>query len=107
MRYQCTICHGIYESDWTDEEALAEAKQKFGMSNPADLAVVCDDCYKGVKVAVLVLVGTLKSNDDSEVVLELADGEGAIVGELSMDRESWDETVETIVVDGVADVELD
>lgn len=42
-RYSCANCHGTFESDWSDEDALAEAKT-LGFEGPYD--TLCDDCHK-------------------------------------------------------------
>jgi len=47
--YTCAACKGEFESDWTEEEANAEALKNFGVpdaSTRSDMDVVCDDCYK-------------------------------------------------------------
>lgn len=43
--YTCTICKGVYNKGWSDEEAEKELEQKFGKRNIEDCDVVCDDCY--------------------------------------------------------------
>ena len=45
--YKCKICEGVFESDWTEEEARQEEKDTFGVNDPNGV-VVCDDCYKAV-----------------------------------------------------------
>ena len=47
--YKCEHCKGVFDSAWTEEEALAEADENFAgeddkMWDEAP-AVVCDDCY--------------------------------------------------------------
>lgn len=45
--YKCAQCAGIFESDWTDEEALAETERNFGpLETAGPLAVICNDCYQ-------------------------------------------------------------
>ena len=45
--FVCAACHGTFPKGWSDEEALAESVDVFGVALPAeDQAVVCDDCYK-------------------------------------------------------------
>lgn len=46
VTYTCARCGKSFESDWTDEEAQAEAAEKFDAEELEDAAVVCDDCYK-------------------------------------------------------------
>ncbi len=44
--YKCAKCAGIFEKEWSDEEASAEYERDFG-KNPGDTdCLVCDDCYK-------------------------------------------------------------
>lgn len=42
--FQCSVCGGIFEKGWTEEEARAEQKR----NGWEDLTVemVCNDCYK-------------------------------------------------------------
>lgn len=43
--YQCSVCEGVFDKGWTDEEAKAELDVKFQV--PVEQCdVVCDDCYK-------------------------------------------------------------
>ncbi len=47
--YECALCHGTFEKDWTDEEALAEYEATFTEEERQDVReVVCDDCYKKI-----------------------------------------------------------
>jgi DNA-directed RNA polymerase subunit RPC12/RpoP len=47
--YQCAQCGGIFEKEWTDEEARAEMKEnKFDAILEKDMCIVCDDCYKKI-----------------------------------------------------------
>lgn len=45
--YQCSVCKGIFEKGWTDEEAKSEYSENFPKSEEAgdEMDVVCDDCY--------------------------------------------------------------
>lgn len=43
LKYTCQFCNRILESDWSDDEARAEAS----IHGDVELAVVCDDCFKG------------------------------------------------------------
>jgi rubredoxin len=46
--YRCAECGGVFEAEWTDEEAKAELKENFG-DFPLELCEeVCDDCYKKI-----------------------------------------------------------
>lgn len=45
--FTCAYCHGTFNQVWSDEEAAAEARARFGMDpTTAHMAVVCDDCYE-------------------------------------------------------------
>lgn len=43
--YVCAICRVKFVSEWTDEEAKDELKEKFGETNIQECEVVCEDCY--------------------------------------------------------------
>lgn len=49
--YTCSNCHQWfeYEEGWTDDDAFAEAEAN-GFDLSDDMAVVCDDCYRGMGV---------------------------------------------------------
>jgi len=43
--FECFLCKGIFEKDWSDEEALKELKSVF--DKPVEeCELVCDDCYR-------------------------------------------------------------
>jgi len=46
--YQCEMCKGIFENDWSDEESMQECVDNFGPSLAAcgDNVIICDDCYQ-------------------------------------------------------------
>lgn len=45
--YTCERCGRTFASDWSDEEATAEARENFSEAELAfPLAVICDDCYE-------------------------------------------------------------
>jgi DNA-directed RNA polymerase subunit RPC12/RpoP len=46
VAYKCRGCGGIFEADWSDEEARAETEVVFPGLPPAERAIVCDVCYK-------------------------------------------------------------
>jgi DNA-directed RNA polymerase subunit RPC12/RpoP len=49
--YTCESCGKTFDSDWSDEDAAAEAQENFpgiDTSNPNEAAVVCDDCYQHI-----------------------------------------------------------
>ena len=40
------MCNGVFESDWSDEEAKQELKENFGDNCLKKYCnIVCDDCY--------------------------------------------------------------
>lgn len=46
--YKCDGCEGVFEAQWSEEEAIAEKEKNFG-DYPMELcAQVCDDCYKEI-----------------------------------------------------------
>ena len=49
--YQCAMCEGVFETGWTDAEAMAEATEVFPVEAEAHeaFAVVCDDCYQRIR----------------------------------------------------------
>ena len=44
--YKCAMCKGIFEKEWSDEEAEAELESTFKGTPTEDCELVCDDCYK-------------------------------------------------------------
>jgi hypothetical protein len=46
--YTCAACERTFPKVWSDDEALDEYIDKFGLPKPEDdgTAVVCDDCYR-------------------------------------------------------------
>jgi len=47
--YECKNCGKDFESDWSDEEAIKESEDLFGVKNANenhDIVIVCDDCFK-------------------------------------------------------------
>jgi hypothetical protein len=44
--FRCFICKEIFETGFTDEEALAELNANYPGMSPADCERVCHDCYK-------------------------------------------------------------
>lgn len=45
--YTCASCHGTFEAERSDEDAVREAEQLFGeRPDTHDMAVVCDDCFQ-------------------------------------------------------------
>ena len=50
--YKCYVCNGIFEKEWSDEEAIKECEDNFGKEitnvKDDDLAIICDDCYQKI-----------------------------------------------------------
>jgi len=46
--YQCYMCGGIFSTDQTEDEAMAESQQDFPLDDltKEDCALVCNPCYK-------------------------------------------------------------
>jgi hypothetical protein len=49
LEFTCAACNTTFEKAWTDEERDAEYADRFGGDpTTADVAVVCDDCYRAM-----------------------------------------------------------
>lgn len=71
MKYQCSMCKGIFESGWSDDEARAEHKEVFGEAVAALPAeVVCDDCYKKFRCWLDDLLADEREQMDTEALAE-------------------------------------
>lgn len=49
MTYTCAQCGKTFDSEWTDEEAEAEAQNLFGVENASKhpgMEIVCDGCFE-------------------------------------------------------------
>ena len=46
--YTCSICKGVFEKGWSDEEALKETEEIFGDVPIEECDIVCDDCFKEI-----------------------------------------------------------
>jgi hypothetical protein len=45
--FKCSHCGGIFEKGWSDEEALKELEDNFGVTEKnKDVDILCDDCYE-------------------------------------------------------------
>jgi hypothetical protein len=53
-KYTCAACGGTFSKGWSEEEALAESRDVFGVDPAQDptMAVVCDDCYKAMTAVI-------------------------------------------------------
>lgn len=45
--YTCAACDGTFISDWTEEDARAEAEENFG-THHQNMVEVCEDCYRNL-----------------------------------------------------------
>jgi hypothetical protein len=48
MSYTCDSCGGTFEECWSDEEAIAEFREKFPAYPLTEARRVCDDCYRKI-----------------------------------------------------------
>jgi hypothetical protein len=48
MKYTCSMCKGVCESQWTEAEAIAEKNRDFGNVPLEECDIVCDDCYQQI-----------------------------------------------------------
>jgi uncharacterized CHY-type Zn-finger protein len=48
--YECAECGGTFERVRSDEEAMAEAHQKFDPKDLEDSAIICEECYQKIAV---------------------------------------------------------
>lgn len=44
--YTCASCHGVFETEYTEEDCRNEAIENFPDWDQEDKVVICDDCYK-------------------------------------------------------------
>ena len=44
--FTCNHCGGVFESNWTEEEAKAEQHKNWGDIPDEDMVQICDDCYQ-------------------------------------------------------------
>jgi hypothetical protein len=44
--FRCGVCLRVFEFEWSDEEALAEMRERFGDVPPEEQVVLCDDCFR-------------------------------------------------------------
>ena len=43
--YKCAVCRETFKKGWSDEEALEELENNWGI-DPEECDLVCDDCHK-------------------------------------------------------------
>jgi DNA-directed RNA polymerase subunit RPC12/RpoP len=48
--YKCAMCGEEFQTDVTDEEAMAECAENFGETDINATDVVCDDCYQAITI---------------------------------------------------------
>ena len=46
--FRCTNCGGVYEKDWSDEEAKKEYDDLYPTIPFSEAVIVCDECYKKI-----------------------------------------------------------
>jgi hypothetical protein len=44
--FRCSLCRGVFEKGWTDEEADAEFATQLPGIPVEETKLVCDDCYE-------------------------------------------------------------
>jgi hypothetical protein len=49
--YTCEMCKGTFEKEWSDKEALEEAKRLFPGMDHTDMVLLCDDCFQKIQAA--------------------------------------------------------
>lgn len=47
--FTCAMCNQTFEKGWTEEEALAEAKEYWGDTTGISMTQVCDDCWEKIR----------------------------------------------------------
>ena len=47
--YVCAMCGGMFQKGVPDSEAMAEANGYWPELKQEDAAIICDDCYQGIK----------------------------------------------------------
>ena len=47
-QYRCSMCGGVFDKGWSDDEAKKELDATFPGIKVEDCDVVCDDCYKKI-----------------------------------------------------------
>lgn len=51
VSYTCDQCGGVFETDWSEEEAQAESKKLFPKEHAQGMTMarICDDCFQEIK----------------------------------------------------------
>ena len=49
--FTCAMCDGVFEIEWTEEEARAELERYFPGKKAEDCDQVCDVCWEKIKPA--------------------------------------------------------
>ena len=47
-QFRCSLCGGVFDCEWSEEEALAELEADWGVPKE-ECDEVCDDCYEKIK----------------------------------------------------------
>lgn len=45
-KYKCSVCGNIYLKEISDEEAMKECYDNWGIDNIDNCEIYCDDCHK-------------------------------------------------------------
>ena len=59
--FKCGGCGGTFQSDWTEEESLAEMRAEFGDVPENKRICLCDECYERAKANERAEVNRLKA----------------------------------------------
>lgn len=43
--FKCSRCKGVFDKEWSDEEAAEELAENFPGYGQDECDIVCDDCY--------------------------------------------------------------
>ena len=43
--FQCGMCEGIFEKEWTDKEAKEESQELWGDLPEEEFEIICDTCF--------------------------------------------------------------
>jgi len=46
--FTCDACRGVFEKEWTDEEAREEEADLFGAMAGPESGIVCEDCWQKI-----------------------------------------------------------
>lgn len=53
LEFQCEMCGKAFESERSEEEAMAESIDLWGNVPMQDLSVICDSCFKSMRIEIV------------------------------------------------------